>query len=356
MCAAGATPETVGVPGKPFALVFRSPAAMPATCVPCTENWGSNGRLAYRQVAPGGANARAAITFAVVNDVFPFGYPAGIVNPVGSKKGCVWSTPSSITPIFIPCPAVENVGPQRVGAPINCGVRSSLRWKRAVGQTWAMPETCARRETWLRGTTTARPLNVIAYRQRTRAPRTRRSIRAAMRDCCAVSAWTYDSEAGERRSRRCRVCVTAASARSAFAAAASPGRSSVTTSSTLWPRAWAPAGAARASSATRSRPRLRTRIVYRWLGYTASPRGCGGIGRRARFRSVWGQPRGGSSPLIRTGPAGSIRCSRRARRLRFCLVEPCVVGKLRPERHEAEIVGQCPAGEHVRRTDEVVHG
>src|SRR5438105_9417065 len=28
-------------------------------------------------------------------------------------------------------------------------------------------------------------------------------------------------------------------------------------------------------------------------------RGCGGIGRRARFRSVWGQPRGGSSPLIR---------------------------------------------------------
>src|SRR5205823_1639519 len=29
------------------------------------------------------------------------------------------------------------------------------------------------------------------------------------------------------------------------------------------------------------------------------PRGCGGIGRRARFRSVWGKPRGGSSPLIR---------------------------------------------------------
>ena len=28
--------------------------------------------------------------------------------------------------------------------------------------------------------------------------------------------------------------------------------------------------------------------------------GCGGIGRRAAFRSPWGQPRGGSSPLIRT--------------------------------------------------------
>src|ERR1700747_3292397 len=31
----------------------------------------------------------------------------------------------------------------------------------------------------------------------------------------------------------------------------------------------------------------------------APPRGCGGIGRRARFRSVWRQLRGGSSPLIR---------------------------------------------------------
>ena len=31
----------------------------------------------------------------------------------------------------------------------------------------------------------------------------------------------------------------------------------------------------------------------------SAARGCGGIGRRARFRSVWGKPRGGSSPLIR---------------------------------------------------------
>ena len=29
-------------------------------------------------------------------------------------------------------------------------------------------------------------------------------------------------------------------------------------------------------------------------------RGRGGIGRRVRFRSVWGQPHGGSSPLART--------------------------------------------------------
>src|SRR5205823_10963717 len=33
--------------------------------------------------------------------------------------------------------------------------------------------------------------------------------------------------------------------------------------------------------------------------YTVPPRGCGGIGRRARFRSVWAKARGGSSPLIR---------------------------------------------------------
>src|SRR5512132_2757607 len=40
-------------------------------------------------------------------------------------------------------------------------------------------------------------------------------------------------------------------------------------------------------------------------GYNGpSTRGCGGIGRRARFRSVWGRPRGGSSPLIRIAVSG----------------------------------------------------
>ncbi len=39
------------------------------------------------------------------------------------------------------------------------------------------------------------------------------------------------------------------------------------------------------------------------------PRGCGGIGRRARFRSVWAKARGGSSPLIRTlGASLRIEC------------------------------------------------
>lgn len=41
-----------------------------------------------------------------------------------------------------------------------------------------------------------------------------------------------------------------------------------------------------------------------------SPRGCGGIGRRAAFRSPWGQPRGGSSPLIRIIEVQSSRSPR----------------------------------------------
>jgi hypothetical protein len=40
------------------------------------------------------------------------------------------------------------------------------------------------------------------------------------------------------------------------------------------------------------------------LGYDGHPRGCGGIGRRARFRSVWAKARGGSSPLIRIDESG----------------------------------------------------
>ncbi len=64
---------------SPFASVFASPAAMPATWVAWPEYFGSNGRLAFLQVAPGGGNDRATITFAVVNAVCPFGKPGGIV-------------------------------------------------------------------------------------------------------------------------------------------------------------------------------------------------------------------------------------------------------------------------------------
>ena len=52
---------------SPFASVFAFPAAMPATWVAWPELSGSKGALAYFHSAPGGAKARATITFAVVN-------------------------------------------------------------------------------------------------------------------------------------------------------------------------------------------------------------------------------------------------------------------------------------------------
>jgi len=64
---------------KPGASVPWSPAAMPATCVPCSLFSGSNGRLAYFHCGVGGANARATITLAVVKAGSPLGKPAGIV-------------------------------------------------------------------------------------------------------------------------------------------------------------------------------------------------------------------------------------------------------------------------------------
>jgi hypothetical protein len=78
---------------------------------------------------------------------------------------------------------------------------------------------------------------------------------------------------------------------------------------TLTPQPRSPAwraGSWRASSSATGAARLRNYDIF------AASGGCGGIGRRARFRSVSGQPGGGSSPLIRIGrtesqPVGSRR-------------------------------------------------
>ena len=77
MYAIGAIPDTLSFAPWRAAGVLKSPAAMPATCVACWELTGSNGVLAYFQVSPGGVNARATMTFGVVNRVFPLGKPAG---------------------------------------------------------------------------------------------------------------------------------------------------------------------------------------------------------------------------------------------------------------------------------------
>jgi hypothetical protein len=75
--------------------------------------------------APGGGNARATMTFAVVYAFCPLGNPAGMLKPLGLKKAWWKSTPLSMIPILIPCPAVARPGPQRFGAPICCGLLSS---------------------------------------------------------------------------------------------------------------------------------------------------------------------------------------------------------------------------------------
>ena len=83
-----------------------------------TTRSGRTARPAYVWSGAGGENARATITLALVNCVCPFGKPAGIAYPVGSKYLCVASMPSSMIPIFIPLPAVSSVGPQSLSAPI----------------------------------------------------------------------------------------------------------------------------------------------------------------------------------------------------------------------------------------------
>src|SRR5688500_5735100 len=60
-------------------------------------------------------------------------------------------------------------------------------------------------------------------------------------------------------------------------------------------------------------------------GYTVRPRGCGGIGRRARFRSVCPSGRGGSSPLIRIFlPCEHVSPSMSFARRGLCIVVLCL--------------------------------
>src|SRR5579872_4050542 len=156
MYAIGAMPETRYFVPFSIAVVPKSPAAMPATCVAWSELTGSNGMRAYFQVSPAGVNARATITFGVVYAVFPFGKPGGYDRPDGSKNGCCWSTPSSMTPILIPWPAVARFEPQTLGAPISCGPVLRRLWYVTDGQTVA-PGMEERRARSALGTTTARP-------------------------------------------------------------------------------------------------------------------------------------------------------------------------------------------------------
>src|ERR1051325_698844 len=99
------------------AFVPWSPAAIPATCVPCTELTGADGSFASLLLGLAGGNERATITFALVYAAFPLGKPVGIGYPAGEKNVCRQSIPSSTIPILIPWPALSRFGPQTCGAP-----------------------------------------------------------------------------------------------------------------------------------------------------------------------------------------------------------------------------------------------
>src|SRR5581483_6450665 len=96
-------PETVGWSRPGGAVVFASPAAIPATCVPWNDACRSSGSWPPAP-EPGPGKARATITFGVVKLVLPFGKPDGYEKPLGLKNGFVWSIPSSTTPILMPAP------------------------------------------------------------------------------------------------------------------------------------------------------------------------------------------------------------------------------------------------------------
>ena len=101
----------------------ESPAAIPATCVPWNDEFGSVTSLpGAPEFGPG--KTFATITFGVVDAVSPFGKPAGYEKPAGLKNGFVWSRPSSTMAILIPVPFAPSVC-WITSAPMIDGERSS---------------------------------------------------------------------------------------------------------------------------------------------------------------------------------------------------------------------------------------
>ena len=142
--------------------------------------------------------------------------------------------------------------------------------------------------------------------------------------CADASVRRYETLAGARTSRRWCAVVARGERRGRAAIACGERRLRERHDDLDEPRARGAGGPARRACAGGGKQRRATpgrlrrnrakrrRIdtvhapaARRAPGYTVPPRGCGGIGRRARFRSVWAKARGGSSPLIRM--TGSVR-------------------------------------------------
>ena len=114
-----------------------APAAIPATCVPWNDSFGSSGSLPARPL-PGPGKARATITFGVVHFVPPFGKPGGYARPAGSRNRLSWSRPSSTMAIFTPAPpaparAAETIGADQGGTAVE-GERVAVARVHARGE------------------------------------------------------------------------------------------------------------------------------------------------------------------------------------------------------------------------------
>ncbi len=221
-------------------------------------------------------------------------------------------------PIFTPLPALDRARevPRAPAAPITYGLarasgrtRRSARRRRHPGSSRAGPGPP-------RGATTSSPSTTIWKRRTTSADGETAEILRATRFCSL-------RELGEISPARGRAEVEPARLDGGCQHLARRDRArkrrrlesyddlAVATSGVA---ACVGTNAKVAAREAASRSRARTvRVMVRTgrcgrVDYHSRPRGCGGIGRRARFRSVWGKPRGGSSPLIRIAhPLGPRR-------------------------------------------------
>ena len=221
-------------------------------------------------------------------------------------------------PIFIPCPRWPGSAPRARSRRSGRGLVERLRStaKRVVAD--GGPDPGDARQLASRPSS-ARQIDRERVQDDAVAPADARGREAALSMRPGACAARRRGRAGSRRSWGCagRAACRAppcVSTRLWDVACASGGASSVTTTSVsrACPRRQARASASAASAAEKSKTPFQDGRKWYGGGYTCTPRGCGGIGRRARFRSVWAKARGGSSPLIRITRLRLRECPNRA--------------------------------------------
>ena len=189
---------------------------------------------------------------------------AGIENPAGEKNGCVRSMPSSITPIFIPSPALARSGPRPAArrSPPGCGRASGGSGRSGGPREPPGAQRSASRRPGRddREAVEHDPVAPADARARHRLADARGDLGLLSLDA-ACAAFAGRGLALQQRDELHR-------------GAAATGR----------PRRRGP----RAPGRARPQRGREDPCSSENRRYTVPPRGCGGIGRRARFRSVWG--------------------------------------------------------------------